>query len=70
MISECIAAVAPLLPRSRVAPVRAMQALQARIQAVQDHAAQIARDEAKKIVADNEGALQSVEDAGGRGSVE
>ena len=43
-----------------------MQAIQARIQAVEAHAAEIARNEAKKIVADNEGALQSVVDAGGR----
>ena len=34
-----------------------MQALQARIQAVEAHAGQIARHEAKKIVADNEGVL-------------
>ena len=62
-IAEATVAVDPV---HHVAPVRAMQALQARIQAVQDHAVQISRNEAKKIVADNEGALQSVEDAGGR----
>jgi hypothetical protein len=53
-VAEATVAVDPV---HHVAPVRAMQAPQARIQAVQDHAAQIARNEAKKIVADNEGAL-------------
>ena len=44
-VAEATVAIDPV---SDVAPVRAMQALQARIQAVEAHAAQIVRNEAKK----------------------
>ena len=49
-----------------VGPVRMMQALQGRLQVLQEQAATIAKNETTPTVADSSGALQPVPDEGGR----
>ena len=53
-------------PLHDVAPVRMMQALRGTIEAVSAHAAQIAQNERKAQITDNDGVLQPVADEGGR----
>ena len=53
-------------PVQQFAPVRSMQAIQARIDAAAKRAKVIARNETAAKVADNEGLMQTVADEGGR----
>ena len=62
-VAETTAALDPL---HDVAPVRMMQALQGSIHALEAHAAQIVKNEARPTIADDKGVLQPVSDEGGR----
>ena len=62
-VAESTVAVDPL---HDVQPVRKMQALQAKIQALSTHAKDIAKNENKAQIVDNDGVLQPVVDEGGR----
>ena len=62
-VAETTVAVDPV---HHVGPVRMMQALQGTLQALQEHAARIAKNEETPTVADSSGVLQPVADEGGR----
>ena len=62
-VAETTVAVDPV---HHVGPVRMMQALQGTLEALQEQAARIAKNETTPTVADSNGALQPVADEGGR----